>query len=116
MKLGQARPKNKFGAKRTEFDGVSFASKAEAKRYAELSILQRAGQIENLKCQPKFPLTVEGVLVGSYIADFSYFLKGSTDLIVEDVKSPATKTALYRLKAKLVKAIHGITIVEVMNG
>lgn len=115
MRLVQARPKNKYGAKRTEFDGITFASKAEAKRYVELSILQRAGQIEDLKCQPKFPLKVEGVLVGSYIGDFSYRSKGSTELVVEDVKSPATKTSLYRLKAKLVRALHGITILEVMR-
>ena len=34
-------------------------------------------------------------------------------LMVEDVKSPATKTAVYRLKKKLVKALYGIEIIEV---
>lgn len=114
--LKMARPKNKYGAKRTSFDGLSFASKAEARRYAELTILQRAGQIADLKCQPRFPLKVEGVLVATYVADFSYTRPGSAALVVEDVKSHATRTPVYRLKAKLLKALHGIEVTEIMHG
>lgn len=106
---------HKFGAKRTEFDGISFASKAEALRYAELKILQRAGQISDLELQPKFPLIVNNQLIGTYIGDFAYVDGRSHERVIEDVKSPATKTDLYRLKAKLVLAIHGVAIREVMR-
>jgi len=34
-------------------------------------------------------------------------------VVVEDVKSKATKTAVYQLKKKLVKALYGVEIVEV---
>lgn len=108
--------RNKYGAKKTSFDGISFASKAEAHRYAELLILQRAGLIENLKCQPRFPMKIDGALICTYVADFSYNHKGSAEAVIEDVKSPATKTAVYRLKAKMMMAIHGIKITEVMRG
>jgi len=37
----------------------------------------------------------------------------TADVIVEDVKSGPTKTAAYRLRKKLVEAIHGVRIVEV---
>jgi len=35
------------------------------------------------------------------------------EVVVEDVKSPATKTAVYCLKKKLIKALYDIEIVEV---
>lgn len=106
---------NKFHAVRTTLDGITFDSKAEATRYAELRMLERAKVITDLKLQPKFPLVVQGVLVATYIADFSYFEAGSTELVVEDVKSPATKTAVYALKAKLLLALHGIAVKEVQR-
>lgn len=104
---------NKFRAVRTEFDGHAFASRAEALRYAELKLLVRAGAISDLALQPKFQLSVNGHKIASYVADFSYSQDGRT--IVEDVKSPATRTPVYRLKAKLMKALHGIDVSEVMK-
>lgn len=52
--------------------------------------------------------------MGAYVGDFSW--RGPAplaELVVEDVKSPATRTPVYRLKRKLVKAIHGIDVQEV---
>jgi hypothetical protein len=103
---------SKYRSRITIVDGHKFASKAEARRYCELVTLQRAGLISDLKLQPKFPLMVNGQCLGHYIADFSYVQKCTP--IIEDVKSPATSTAVYRLKRKLVKAIHGLDITEVL--
>lgn len=111
----KARSASKYLSKKTEIDGIIFASKAEATRYVELKILQRAGRISDLELQPRFPLIVEGVAVGTYVADFSYRPAEGKEKVIEDVKSPATKTPVYRLKAKLVKAIHGVTITEVVR-
>jgi hypothetical protein len=99
----------KYGAIRTEVDGMSFASKAEARRYAELKLMERAGAISRLDIQPRFPLTVNGVKVGAYVGDFAYMDNGK--LVIEDVKG--VKTPVYRLKAKLVKALYDIDIAEV---
>jgi dsDNA-binding SOS-regulon protein len=63
---------SKYGAVRTEVDGISFASKKEARRYSELKLLERAGEIADLQLQPRFPLTVNGVRVCTYVADFQY--------------------------------------------
>lgn len=106
--------RNKYGNVVTELDGRKFDSKAEAKRYAELKALQRAGRITELICQPEYPITVNGVTVARYLADFEY-RTAEGRLIIEDVKSPATaKNPCYRLKRKLVEVIHQITITEVM--
>lgn len=104
---------NKYRAKQTELDGIKFASKAEAGRYAALRLLQRGGIIFDLKLQPRYDLIVNGVKVATYVADFAYRTREDGPEVVEDVKSEATKTAVYALKKKLMAACHGITIMEI---
>lgn len=104
---------NKFNARRTELDGIAFASKAEAKRYAHLKLLARVGEIADLELQPKYDFVVNGLKVCSYLADFRYRVPATGEVVVEDVKSAPTRTPEYRIKRKLMKAIHGIEVVEV---
>lgn len=107
---------NKYRAQPTIVDGIRFASKREAARYMELRLLERAGEIHQLEVQPRFPLHVGGVRIGHYVGDFRYYRKltsGGPTSVVEDVKSPATRTALYKWKKKHTEAEHGIAIVEV---
>lgn len=107
------KTQHKYRAVRTTVDGVTFASKREAKRFGELKILQAAGKISELKLQPKYRLHApNGDEIAVYVGDFSYVEDGR--VVVEDVKSPATrKIATYRLKKKWVKAEYGIEIHEV---
>lgn len=113
----------KYGAIKTEIDGITFASRAEARRYMDLKLLERAGKISNLQTQPKFPLIITGTKIGTYIADFSYIdltQKGpqgqSGCTITEDVKSKPTRTPVYRLKMKLMAVLYpGVKITEVMG-
>lgn len=62
------------------------ASKAELKRAAELILAQRAGQIRNLKLQPRFDLTVNGQKVTTYVADFQYEEKVEPDFLTENIE------------------------------
>ena len=101
---------SKYRAVRTELDGRSFASKREAARYGELRLLEQGGQITHLRCQQKYPLEINGVRVGTYTADFCYREAGAE--IVEDVKSPASRTESYILKRNLMLALYGIVIKE----
>lgn len=97
----------------TVTDGITFASKKEAKRYGELKLLERAGKIAGLKIHPAFPLDVKGTPICRYVADFEYVAPGGVRT-VEDVKSPITrKHPVYRLKAKLFAAVMGFEITEV---
>ena len=105
--------RSKFGNVKTEVDGIRFDSKAEARRYSELKLLESAGEIWGLIRQPRFDLVVEGAKIGTYVADFHYYEKDHWTRVIEDVKSPATKTPLYRLKKRLVKALYGIDVTEV---
>lgn len=111
----------KYKAVPTTIDGIRFASQKEAKRYCELRLLQKAGEISHLEIQPKFKLHVNGSPLkyesgrpAVYIADFAYFDPSRERRIVEDVKSPATKTPVYKLKRALVEAIYpAVKIVEI---
>ena len=100
---------SKYRNRKTEVDGFVFDSRREANRYLELKILERAGEIENLELQPKYDLSVNGKHICSYIADFRYQEGGRT--IVEDAKG--MRTDVYRIKRKLMKAVHDIEVVEV---
>lgn len=103
---------NKFHAKKAEFNGITFDSKHERDRYVELMLMQKAGAIQGLKTQVEYPL-IDKSQYGRkivYRADFTYILDGK--LVVEDTKSPVTKTPLYRLKKRLLAERYGIVIKE----
>jgi hypothetical protein len=107
---------SKYRARRTEVDGITFASKKEAKRYSELKLLERAGEIQNLELQPRFELQASGgAPLGAYVADFRFYERRQHvnvfHEVVEDVKG--FKTPLYRWKKKHVEAQYGITIREI---
>ncbi len=111
-----APKRSKYGAIKAEIDGVVFASQREARRYLVLREECAAGLIRNLELQPKFPLHVvrpDGVVVevGIYRADFRYQRAGV--IVIEDAKSPATRTAIYMWKKKHMRAEYGIDIIEV---
>lgn len=47
---------NKYNAKKAEIDGITFDSKKEARRYAELKLLLRGGEIRDLRLQVEYEL------------------------------------------------------------
>ena len=80
----------KYKNKKTQVDMYVFDSIAESRRYKELALLERAGEIKDLQLQPRFLLQESFKKNGKtyrkieYVADFMYFQKGKN--IVEDVK------------------------------
>ena len=120
-----AKRAHKMGkAKRQEIDGYKFASKAEARRYEDLKLMERAGEIGMLEVHPKFKITINGVDVCYVIADFAYRSHlVPKRKVVEDVKSQrigkdgkikfSTDTRHSKIGRKLVLAVHGIEIVLV---
>jgi hypothetical protein len=104
---------SKYGNTRVEEDGYTFDSKAEHRRYQELKLMVAAGEIEGLFVHPPFDLHVNDVKIGRYTADFEYWDVVTGKLVVEDVKSSATKTREYQRTKKHMKAQYGIEIVEV---
>ena len=93
-------------------DGHDFPSKKEAHRFLELKLMEKSGAIHDLQLQVAFPLIKKSQYGREikYVADFTYY--EGDKLVVEDTKSPATKTPLYRLKKRLMAEIYGIVIKE----
>jgi hypothetical protein len=102
----------KYGNKKTEINNITFDSKREALRYQELKLLEAAGCIKQLQLQPEFLLKVStGKSVGKYKADFRYWDVARKSWVVEDSKG--VRTAVYRLKKRIVEEIYAIKIEEV---
>ena len=105
----------KYGNRKVSVNGIKFDSVREAQRYSDLLLLQRAGEISDLRLQVPFELVPKqkdsrGRVIREirYIADFFYMEKGKC--IVEDAKGFKTKE--YELKKKLMKYFHNIEIKE----
>jgi hypothetical protein len=97
---------SKYKAEPVIIGGIRFDSKKEAARGFDLQMLQKAGQISDLKFQVPFILQEEFVRDGKteraikYLADATYIENGK--LIVEDTKSAITKgLPVYRMKRKM---------------
>jgi len=110
---------SKYRSQKTEINGIVFDSKKEAKRYEELLLLLKSGEIKDLRLQVEFTLqeayttyTGQRVRAIRYKADFSYIDKDG-QRVVEDVKSKVTKTQVYAVKKKLLIEKYGVRIVEI---
>lgn len=103
---------SKYRNIKTESDGIMFDSRAEARRWHDLRMMERAGLISNIRRQVRFPLVWNGMLICNYIADFVYREADKAGDTIEDVKSAGTRTPVYRIKAKLMAA-QGTPITEV---
>jgi hypothetical protein len=108
---------NKFNAKKTIIDGITFDSKKEASYYIRLGALMRAknesDRVVNIELQPRYDIIINDEKIGHYKADFKVdYADGRTEII--DVKGYKKGAAyqLFRLKKKVIEALHNIKIIE----
>lgn len=122
--------RSKYHNRKVTVGGNTYDSKKEYRRFCELSLLQKAGAITDLKRQIKFVLipaqyeTYERYGKNgkrlkdgqrcvekecSYVADFVYNENGKK--VVEDTKGVKTKD--YIIKRKLMLWVHKIKIKEI---
>ena len=106
----------KYHNKKITRNGITFDSLKEYRRFCELSLLEKAGAITDLKRQVKYELIPSQRIAGkvverscTYVADFVYKQNGET--VVEDTKGVKTKD--YIIKRKLMLYIYGIQIKEI---
>ena len=122
----------KYRNKKITVDGETFDSRREYARYRELQLLERAGEIKDLRRQVQYLLIPahyeeyerygkkgQRLTNGrrcverecSYVADFVYRETATGKKVVEDTKGMRTKD--YIIKRKLMLYRHGIKIKEV---
>lgn len=115
---------SKYKSVKVTVDGHVFHSKKEAKRYTELKLLEKAGEIGNLELQPSFKLSCgdRPILIKSsgypngrqatYRADFAYWCSKRDKRIIEDSKG--YRTDIFKLKKAIVEAMHpAVEVLEV---
>lgn len=135
---GYRQPRNKYNARKATVNGEEFDSKKEARRWQQLKLMERAGEIDDLRRQVKYVLipaqreeSTEVFMRGkkkgfhkpgrviekevAYIADFVYHDINSDREVVEDVKGYRDGAAykIFVLKRKLMLWRYGIRIREV---
>lgn len=97
---------NKYGARKTQVNGILFDSKREANRYRELLLMQRAGIVKEIELQPQYVLidkfkhkrTGKVIQPIKYTADFLVtYPDGHQE--IEDAKGAITRD--YALRKKL---------------
>lgn len=107
----------KYRAKRVQIGAESFDSRKEAKRFCDLQMLERGGEIADLERQVKIPLEGrDGPILtptgrkAHYVADFVYHDTRTGQTVIEDVKG--MRTPEYLLK-RAILAAQGVIIREV---
>lgn len=107
---------SKYHAKKETIDGITFDSRKEAKRYSELSLMQKAGEISGLRLQVPYELLPKQKLPDGttlravkYVADFVY-KNCDGEEVIEDTKG--FRTPEYKIKRKLA-FFRGIYIREI---
>jgi hypothetical protein len=106
----------KYGNTKTQVGDLTFDSKAEARRWGDLVLLQRGGHISDLKRQVKVELVAGVKLHGEdrarppirLVVDFQYLDHNTMQIVWEDCKG--METPLSRAKRHMAKAIQGIDV------
>ena len=96
---------SKYGAIKTEIEGIKFDSKVESKYYLYLKELESQGRIHTLDCQPTFTLMKGFRRNGTKIRDIVYkadfrYITNEGFTVVCDVKG-GDSTPEFKLKSKL---------------
>lgn len=95
--------RGKYGAQRTVYNGVEYASKSEACYAVYLDRLKQAGKVQGWTGQARVPLIVDGTKVCVMVPDFLVTHKNGK---CEYVEVKGMETAVYKIKAKLFRALY----------
>lgn len=138
LRTGRRRVKlkrsSKYRNKKVVADGIRFDSEKEWLRYMELELALKSCLIAKLEVHPRFDILVNGEKICTYVGDFAYLAPDRSKpldraiaididkdlmLVVEDTKAFDRKekkfrtTEVYKIKKKLMKAVHGIEVQEI---
>lgn len=102
------RSPNKYNAKKITIGGIVFDSEKEGKRYGELRMLERGGEISDLKIHPRYSIEINGIYICYVELDFEYYSTRLNTKVYEDSKG--LDNPLSKLKRKLVEARYGIKV------
>lgn len=94
---------NKYGAKKTTYNGITYHSKFEAEYAQKLDWRVKAKDINSWERQVKISLDVNGEHICDYFIDF---LIVNNNASIELIEIKGAETAVWKLKFKLFLAIY----------
>ena len=94
---------NKYHSKRSTYNGISYHSKREAMRAAELDFLVRGREIKSWRRQVAVPLEVNGIHICKIVIDFVITERDGSETW-EEVKGVWTREG--KLKWALFEALY----------
>jgi hypothetical protein len=102
---------NKYNAKKTIYNGITFDSKKEAEFAMYLDSEQQAGRIHGYNRQVPFEAIINGKKCFKYILDFEVLNKDDTISHI-DIKGmrKGQAYAMFRIKKKIIDALFNINI------
>ena len=115
------QPKKKRGrynvvpVERRTMDGVVFASEAEMKRFADLQMLERAGEISDLRRQQSYDIEIKGHHFCTFTPDHEYLNKKGTPIIEEFKTGMSVKDKDYQLRKRAFELYYGLTVTEIIS-
>lgn len=105
------KPKrSKYGNQKTVVDGITFDSKVEAKYWSHLKLRERVGEVYGIVRQKEFVIELGGKRICALKVDFWFYDQRTRGMRAVDIKGGPTDTQVFRLKAKLVKAMYGVEV------
>jgi hypothetical protein len=103
---------SKYHSQWTEYKGVKYQSKREARYAADLDLLVKAKEIKGWRRQVSFDLIVNSVNICKYVVDFEVeFANGQKEF--HEVKGFSTD--LFRLKFALFQALYPNQVIKIIR-
>ncbi len=115
------QPKKKRGRykvvppERRTMDGVVFDSEAEMKRFADLQMLERAGEISDLRRQISYDIEINGQHFCTYTSDHEYLDKTGTPIIEEFKTEFSKREQAYSLRRRAFELYHNLKVTEIIS-
>ncbi|HMF69155.1 MAG TPA: DUF1064 domain-containing protein, partial [Phyllobacterium sp.] len=101
---------SKYGNVKVVIDGESFDSKIEAEFFHHLRLRERIGEVYGIVRQKEFVIELSNTRICSLKVDFWFYDRRTRGMRAVDIKGGPTDTQVFRLKAKLVKAMFGVEV------
>jgi hypothetical protein len=92
---------NKYGAKKSTYNGYNYDSKFESQVAQDLDLRLRAGDIKEVQRQVKIPLDAYGKHITNYFIDFMITRSDGTH---EYIEAKGMETDVWKLKWKMFEA------------
>lgn len=113
QKMAESRQRSKYNNVKVRWNDMWFDSIYEMNAAKNLESMRKAknkrDRVVDVQYQVKFRIVVNKAKICDYIADF---VVEFADGRVEVIDAKGMRTSVYRLKQKMMKAVHGIDIVE----